>query len=137
MNLNIGWFLSRTAGLVFALLSGAAVVIVVAAVLLGKGVNVADSKAAVLVTSEGEQVLMKSPSSCPERLNTCPKISLRTSTTVEIRNLEAVLGFSTIEGEGSLSATRTTTGWKVELPTTTSTVLVTAADDIWLWSIAN
>ena len=134
MRNTVGRFAARWGMLLFATVVGGGVLLLGASLLVGKNLDAPDRNTPAVVSSEGRYTIGDTPSSCPEDVSSCQKITVPAGETVLIEKIIATLGVTAVNGEAPDALRRVADGWEIDLPSTTATLLITAGDKVWLLS---
>jgi hypothetical protein len=132
----VGRFAARWGMLLFGIIVGSGILLLLFSLFVGNNFEVPDKNQPAVISSEGRYTIGNSPKSCPNDINTCVKISVPANETVTIDNVVEAIGISAISGDSPLALRRINSGWEIVLASSSSTLLITASDSIWVLSVS-
>jgi len=132
----VGRFAARWGMLLFGIIVGSGIVLLIFSLFVGNNFEVPDKNKPAVISSEGRYVIGNSPDSCPSDITTCASITVPANEIVVVDNVEETIGVSAISGDSPLALRRIAGGWEIVLASSSSTLLITSSESIWVLSVS-
>ena len=132
----VGRFAARWGMLLFGIIVGSGLLLLIFSLFVGNNFEVPDKDQPAVISSEGRFVIGKSPDSCPSDITKCVTIAVPANEIVVVDNVEETIGVSAISGDSPLALRRIAGGWEIVLAESSSTLLITSRESIWVLSVS-